>query len=1530
MPTLKSTRAAPARLLSDYVFTKSVSQDIRLSNVAASAMTQIPGLVGTGYIDDQSSSILEIGFDFVINNTTYKQFAVDTNGWILLVDPTTTPAVSDVISGGTGENDTIKRPFTANHILLCPWFDDLMNRTNVLNDIYGGGPEETAAARGISYDSRIISYDSVKYGIKYHVGYDEYGCRRLVVRWFSHSYFDIEISDYSIITFEVVLYENGAIEYRYAPMIAYGSGVHQNAAATCGIFARDTTQFRDLAGACGYMGGSKVRAEASVGGYTYDAAYTDSPSSTVYAVTLQPHIHWPAGPVGSTAHAIFRLAPPVNRKKELPRNVIREKDAQRTRSTIARTGGNSRSNGTKISLFNDQKTITYTSGTLISLPSGLPVRFNGGSQESHLYNNLYLSGGININIRPNSNTSDQYVTQNVQKKIAPFTDSGHPEQNNILIQYYGTGSNITEFGDSLSYPLQSKTQIKLSLPVSKTTTMLEQSSSIYYYNRSHNSWLVPLNALGSKDLANPLAAIGNWYTEDARGFGPLGNVISSGSRNLSTNTQTSPNWGTYVDARYSEYKSIAMGVEYAKSIQINPEYSPSPSEIFTLPITQPFLIEKAVIELPIQAGPGWFNDKTTCGHQVVNADGSPEISVSSFDFAGPAITVALFNNRNSQDKSFNDLILTGTIIPVGDSHNNVKCVYIASNHLMVTPEGFTAFNATPAAVVTPGFDNTFTGSVTLQTTAAVSNGIMAVFSNGVQSVLGGTQRQILTSEYIDANDTSNPQSIYSVNPFGRSSRGFDASGRSVFGKEFVTFESTSDGLIANPLYVSASFSDFPTDLKNAFNDAAVDYIRLYTILPLDAAKTSPYLVMPGDKLYLSLSKMRPFIYSDGIQLIAGTTENFTGSLRHDVILQTGSINITFYGSLLRENHEFHNGLSQELVTDSVYESIGSEPVVDQHDVEYRGQYVGGMFDDYVTGSMIGQIIVDSKKQIVTGSRGRVFSIYSAKLQPTPEAKLYGTSSYEVLTNPYKSFRLQPWYERCGNQRHTQLTTNNERFWDSMLPNLQECLRVDGTHLGGASYSGTGAQYWPFPRAVALPNDKGEFASVLFDVTPVALTAGAAAMMNNSWTRSYPFEPRYAGIARQSTIDKVTSMTCDNLYSDFVYDVATPIAPTRVKTFVPCFVGNVPGLVSIAATYTNETMTSWNFASDVNLSSHTVVTSSTYGFETVTPPALPTTEASPMISWATSGDTEWGSVSTGSAYAGAQCLTTDLLNLGAGDEYSTLQFSYTSPCVFKVSNMQKISGGPNDLIQFWYTNNDSGKSVPITNTTTGNSDWVSKETSLLESGSYTFFWRYYRGLVSGNESKAFFDTVTIHNYSPATGSMTQEDLTRVMYGFGDLNTLAYEDIAAPGATYGTNHLVNFRNIHNDVWPKTPSINSCWMYSPIVRGWKYGLSSGLPEFSKVIYRQQSYGQFRDMLEQRLYTKFYQQATDDGKPSAAVLDAVVTVKFVDQNGNTTPPERTWSCNLSSESTSSMPYLDGVLRNRPEINVLNLNLNTSVISFT
>lgn len=134
------------------------------------------------------------------------------------------------------------------------------------------------------------------------------------------------------------------------------------------------------------------------------------------------------------------------------------------------------------------------------------------------------------------------------------------------------------------------------------------------------------------------------------------------------------------------------------------------------------------------------------------------------------------------------------------------------------------------------------------------------------------------------------------------------------------------------------------------------------------------------------------------------------------------------------------------------------------------------------------------------------------------------------------------------------------------------------------------------------------------------------------------------------------------------------------------------------------------------------------------------------------------------------------------------------------------------------------------------------------------------------------------------------------------------------------------------------------SPVIRGWKYGLYSGLPRNSKAVFRRDRFGQIRDMLEQRQYTKFIsvgRSPTDDvaitvnnrssvdkemtsTKRVGQLSPGVVSVNFVKQTykkddrgiGNIysemVDPASTTSQNLSNEVTSSLPYFDGVSRSR------------------
>ena len=91
-----------------------------------------------------------------------------------------------------------------------------------------------------------------------------------------------------------------------------------------------------------------------------------------------------------------------------------------------------------------------------------------------------------------------------------------------------------------------------------------------------------------------------------------------------------------------------------------------------------------------------------------------------------------------------------------------------------------------------------------------------------------------------------------------------------------------------------------------------------------------------------------------------------------------------------------------------------------------------------------------------------------------------------------------------------------------------------------------------------------------------------------------------------------------------------------------------------------------------------------------------------------------------------------------------------------------------------------------------------------------------------------------------------------------------------------------------------------------GFKYGIAHTEPMYSEVKFRRDKFGQYRDMLEQRPYTAFYQAgiripgvSTPETRP--------VYVKFVDSDGNQIAGASTTTCqNLDNNCTSSVPYFE------------------------
>ena len=93
--------------------------------------------------------------------------------------------------------------------------------------------------------------------------------------------------------------------------------------------------------------------------------------------------------------------------------------------------------------------------------------------------------------------------------------------------------------------------------------------------------------------------------------------------------------------------------------------------------------------------------------------------------------------------------------------------------------------------------------------------------------------------------------------------------------------------------------------------------------------TSPYIIMPDDKLIFGWQA--PLSY-----------RRLTADKDTSYITLFGDSKLRLYGSLIKENKEKHEGLNQNLTSNSVYESIGNDFVLDQFQLASRGELTGSI------------------------------------------------------------------------------------------------------------------------------------------------------------------------------------------------------------------------------------------------------------------------------------------------------------------------------------------------------------------------------------------------------------------------------------------------------------------------------------------------------------------------------------------------------------------------------------------------------------
>jgi hypothetical protein len=249
------------------------------------------------------------------------------------------------------------------------------------------------------------------------------------------------------------------------------------------------------------------------------------------------------------------------------------------------------------------------------------------------------------------------------------------------------------------------------------------------------------------------------------------------------------------------------------------------------------------------------------------------------------------------------------------------------------------------------------------------------------------------------------------------------------------------------------------NLSGTFESTSFDYVTAELSEQNDLP--SPYLLLPSDNLIFGWANQQQPTYNSGVtseRRIAGESSLEDGRFT----ILPGKGKLVLYGSMIRENKEFHHGLNQLLSSDAVHEDVrdnttlsNTSDCLDQFSVDYTAAYTGSYIDN----------VFDEDLGLGVS---RIGSDFSSAVNGTA-----GTTGSLL--------------------RGVQLLDQSERFYDSLTPDI---LRVFATD------------------SAAIPFDEASHTAVLAfgtgSFTPGSSTENQA---NHRWLKAFPFESRYEGIPR---------------------------------------------------------------------------------------------------------------------------------------------------------------------------------------------------------------------------------------------------------------------------------------------------------------------------------------------------------------------------------------------------------------------------------
>ena len=840
-------------------------------------------------------------------------------------------------------------------------------------------------------------------------------------------------------------------------------------------------------------------------------------------------------------------------RRILPRVEIHARDRRPFAYPVYSKTGDRTRTGRNPVWFDDAATIRFLTGTQVFYPTTAISGSLIAAPDLTGTLGSVVGNVVKANVEQFALFADQ------SEKPGPFVATGLFEQDetNKVNSTLMTGSAF--FVDPLSFrsKISNKTIIRIEIPITANTSFSSTSSSMLYLNTSLGKFDVIATEMydrgasrGRANLLTPQET--SWavpFEMDPVLFTPYGFLYAPSpdlpGQNAKSQFLSAPDllpWvTTFVPNGFNKLNpSITLTLPFHTSSLINPGHAPTVSQSVRLSnyLAGPLLLETAVVEFNVAAGPSWMNDVFTMRPFVTDSlQGASATSITDMDCGGPMVTVGLLRHSRI-DHADRELIASATftnaleattasyLVTTCSMHPNSDGLSYYStmlNDVVVTRQGLSG-TVNPGYVISgtvlSGANNSFTGAVRLVMQPAATGHLFRCRSSG-SSTIGFFQNPVgefgtWDSSYDSSDRTTESLPIAWATP-GREP-GVYASGRSALGRQLALLSRAQCSTVTSPMArYEPDFENKQALQRTTLGGNTIISSTLKAFVDVATnTNASPYLLRPSDELVITLSKHRACATSMSYQAYGPGGGNalslhgkalWPSSLQanHDIQVLTGVLRLTLYGDQVRNGVEFHDTLNQRLETAELWQSLGEDPVIDQYDVslgtDLSGTYVDRFYVIQNRPNAIATVLSASTETT------RLFSSFtrSGSYAFAGQGTMTGVDTMDATpwSTQYKWSTNKFAWELKKPNRNVKHISIDEIFWDCRLPDPSEMLFKCNPIF--KLYNGVDGSGNVYPNVIAT-GDGVQIASFTGSTPKYSFPSGAL-----DFAMTYPYEQRYNGV-----------------------------------------------------------------------------------------------------------------------------------------------------------------------------------------------------------------------------------------------------------------------------------------------------------------------------------------------------------------------------------------------------------------------------------